>query len=275
MPANEDEDDDDEEFDEEGGEEADESQDVSMNEDNEAESSEAKVAKEDEEPSPVAGPSHDPQPSTSKGETADTETEKEEDMTDAELAWQLLDMARNIYSSSEQSVDNIKMLAEALQKLGEISLEWENVENAIDLLNESLDLRKFNNIHPRIIAQNYHFLALATASKNEYDRSVGFMKDALALLEEYYENHQKLLADETDNVKKEMYKIEIADIESLLPEVQLQLEEYQAQEKTGYQSLSALEDEVDKNEKTNGRSSDVSDKPVNNISHLVKRKVCF
>ena len=64
----------------------------------------------------------------------------------------------------------------------------------------------------------------------------------MSLLESYLKNHQELFQKEVDNVKKAMHKIEINDIESFLPEVQLQLEEYQAQGKTGYKSLSAATD---------------------------------
>jgi hypothetical protein len=61
-----------------------------------------------------------------------------------------------------RSIDKPEMklkLAETLQKLGEISIEWENNQNAIEILTESLTLRK--EILPeddRLIAETYDLL---------------------------------------------------------------------------------------------------------------------
>lgn len=104
-----------------------------------------------------AGPSAaEPTPSSSTGATAADPAEEEEDAEPSsfECAWELLCLARDVFkrqigytaenlAGGENKWKESKIkLAEALQSLGEISIEWENNEAALDLLQESLTLRK-------------------------------------------------------------------------------------------------------------------------------------
>ena len=84
---------------------------------------------------------NDCQPSTSK----EVEKEEEEDDNEAsniEVAWEVLCLAKQVFSNEiEQEKMKLK-LAETLQKLGEICIEWENNQSAADTLTQCLTLRK-------------------------------------------------------------------------------------------------------------------------------------
>ena len=82
----------------------------------------------------------DCQPSTSKSEA--NEESVEDDASNIEVSWEVLCLAKNVFSRHIDKNDNKLKLAETLQKLGEISIEWENNVNAIDLLTKCLNLRK-------------------------------------------------------------------------------------------------------------------------------------
>lgn len=120
----------------------------------------------------VGSSAAEPTPSSSTGTTAADPAEEEEDAEPSsfECAWELLCLARDVFKRQiEYKAENLaggenkwkesKMkLAEALQTLGEISIEWENNEAALDLLQESLSLRKESlTSDDRLIAETYVF----------------------------------------------------------------------------------------------------------------------
>lgn len=60
-----------------------------------------------------------------------------------EIAWEVLTMAKLVFTKNQEQSKETKLnLAETIQKLGEISIEWENYEQANQQLQESLSLRK-------------------------------------------------------------------------------------------------------------------------------------
>lgn len=86
-------------------------------------------------------------PSTST--STPNQTNEEEDANDdeneassIEIAWEVLTLAKNVFKQASEEKHIKLKLAEALQKLGEISIEWENNQNAIEILTECLNLRK-------------------------------------------------------------------------------------------------------------------------------------
>lgn len=95
---------------------------------------------------PSAGSSSvEPVAGSSTGVKAPNEEEEDEaEPSSFECAWELLCLARDVFKRQIEYRGNESKvkLAEALQSLGEISIEWENNEAALDLLQESLSLRK-------------------------------------------------------------------------------------------------------------------------------------
>lgn len=73
------------------------------------------------------------------GETLDEDVE--DDVNDLQLAWEMLDLAKVIYKSKHTEESKLK-LAEVLMKCGEVSIEDEKFETAIEDITESLEIRR-------------------------------------------------------------------------------------------------------------------------------------
>lgn len=85
---------------------------------------------------------NDCQPSTSKEVKKEEEEEDDNEASNIEVAWEVLCLAKQVFSNEiEQEKMKLK-LAETLQKLGEICIEWENNQSAADTLTQCLTLRK-------------------------------------------------------------------------------------------------------------------------------------
>lgn len=85
---------------------------------------------------------NDCQPSTSKEVEKEEEEEDDNEASSIEVAWEVLCLAKQVFSNQiEQEKMKLK-LAETLQKLGEICIEWENNQSAADTLTQCLTLRK-------------------------------------------------------------------------------------------------------------------------------------
>lgn len=95
--------------------------------------------------------------------------EDEADQSDFEVAWEILDLSRNLFSKQlEEETDEDKKaeikknLAETYDLLGEVSLESENFPQASQDLQESLNLRKeLYPIESTLVSESYYKLSLA------------------------------------------------------------------------------------------------------------------
>lgn len=224
------------------------------------------------------------QPSTSKVDasasavTTNGEKSDEDDEADAannvEIAWEVLSMAKNIYEDSPDMTKEIQLnLAEALQKLGEISIEWENNDNAVHLLSQCLEHRKAA-LEPddRLIALTYHFLGIAFSFKNEIDRANSCFESALDVIQMRIKHLKEVKTDKMDQFAKDSHEREISQLEDLIPELTAKIEDIKEQMQSQFKTLESLQKESEKEEIKQVQPSQA--KPVNNISHLIKRKVC-
>lgn len=86
---------------------------------------------------------NDCQPSTSKEvEKGEEEEEDDNEASNIEVAWEVLCLAKQVFSNQIEQEKMKLRLAETLQKLGEICIEWENNQSAADTLTQCLTLRK-------------------------------------------------------------------------------------------------------------------------------------
>lgn len=65
----------------------------------------------------------------------------EDEVNDLQLAWEMLDLAKVIYKNKDTEESKLK-LAEVLMKCGEVSIEDEKFETAIEDITESLQIRR-------------------------------------------------------------------------------------------------------------------------------------
>lgn len=148
----------------------------------------------------------------------------EELSSDLQLAWELIELAKNIFTNRGDA--GKKQLADTYLLLGDIGLESGNYVVAIDDIKASIELQ--NDVYEstsRIIAESHYKLGTAysysspmiEAVKN-YEKSVDILKKRLELLEnEGNKNKTKLqIKDRKD---------EIEEIKELIPEVEEKITE--------------------------------------------------
>jgi tetratricopeptide (TPR) repeat protein len=83
----------------------------------------------------------DKEESDGEGVKPDEEDIEEDDVNDLQLAWEMLDLAKVIYKNKDTEEAKLK-LAEVLMKCGEVSIEDEKFETAIQDMTESLEIRR-------------------------------------------------------------------------------------------------------------------------------------
>merc|ERR1712112_410795 len=155
----------------------------------------------------------------------DKPSEVEEDPSNLERAWEMLELAKNIYSKmtsnhSEPSsqAENTRKLCDTLLALGEVSIESENYSQAVEDLSSCLEKRKDKlPKEMREIAETQYQLGVALGYHCQFDEAVKYFNDA-----------KKVLGSMLDNLKSDTFSArvgEIDDLESLLPQIQEKIQD--------------------------------------------------
>jgi len=211
---------------EEGGEESQEDDKEEGGEDKENEETE-----EDEKDDSIQGDEAE------KGDVAATEKEDEDEPSNLQLAWEMLELAKNILVKQSESLEKAEAkeadkerkdkvnsrICDTFQTLGELSIENENYPQAIEDLGTCLQRRK--EMLPedsRLIAETHYQLGVAQGFNLDFDRAVDSLNEAIAVLAKRVDN-LKAKTESVDPAKKAdafyTREAEIKEIESLIPEI--------------------------------------------------------
>lgn len=228
---------------------------------------------------PVAGTSSSSGPvaGTSSGSAHDEdqkEAAEDAEPSNTEIAWEVLSTARDIFRRTLDHEGSKVKLADSLQTLAEISLEWENFEAASDLFQESLALKK--EVLPegdRSIAESYYHIGITFSFMNEIERANDCFRSAVQVIETKIANLKSRMEKESATLSEEARNgilSEISELETLLPDMAARIEDSRDQMINSVQVMQAVEQEESRESEAVAKVSPT--KPVNNISHLVKRK---
>ncbi|KAI8910351.1 SHNi-TPR-domain-containing protein [Gorgonomyces haynaldii] len=198
--------------------------------------------------------------------TALEEIEVTEETDDLELAWENLDVARLIFEKSD-TLESKLALADVHLALGDVSLESENFDQAVQDFTACLELKA--QLLPedhRERAEAHYKLALAYEYTEQIEAAIEQVNASIAVLHKKIETLKG--TDEgkgkgTEPVLSEKELEEVKEIEALFPEMESKLSDLTA----------ALEKE--EAEGVIGEASEkpaVADQPVQDISGLVKPK---
>jgi len=218
------------------------------------------------------------EPSTSSGVQKckpEDEEDDEDEPTNIEIAWELLTCARDIYERQILNGQNAQFkLSEALQKIGEIAIEWENNEYAVEVLTQCLSLRR--SCLPeddRLLAETYYHIGNANSFISQVEKANDCFHRAIDVILKRIENKKKFIAETEDKEAASLADLEIKELEDLLPEVKARIEDKQDQMANAKEALLMEANEKKIDEEIAAKMKKIEDKPVNNVSHLVKRKV--
>ncbi|XP_049868888.1 histone-binding protein N1/N2 [Pectinophora gossypiella] len=266
---------------------------VESKENGEAEKVEPESTTKDEEPgSSKADEDKDgeQEPGTSNGDANDESTmnENEDDVDNLQLAWEMLDLSRSILHRrvQEGGGDAARaLLADVHLALGEVALESETYDKAVTDMQSCLELQKeLYRSDDRRIAETHYQIGLANSLASNFEDAITHFKNAANILEsriKTLENPTSAAEDAT--VKKYSssdphYSIEgeIKELKGLLPEIQEKIQDmmdYKAETiKRVRETLCPSNGASSSSNGAGSSQAKPADKPVSDISHLIKRK---
>merc|ERR1711970_275899 len=232
-----------EEEDEESQEEGEESQDdEEMKEgeakDGEAETkngeAEAKTEDKDKMETESVGDDEKTKDEKEAGDKEEQQAEDEEDPSNLQLAWEMLELAKVIFTkqaeeTKDDKADVEKKLCETFLALGEVSLENENYPQAVDDLTSCLkkQLEKLP-ADSRSIAETHYQLGVAQGFHLHFEEAVKSLNDAITVLTTRIDNLKKKTESKDETRTDDAFytrEKEIEELEKLLPEIREKIQD--------------------------------------------------
>ncbi|XP_014024346.2 histone-binding protein N1/N2 isoform X4 [Salmo salar] len=177
-------------------------------------------------------------PDTSKFESADnleddddddddgegTAEDKEEEVGNLQLAWEMLEVAKVIYKRKENKEDQL-MAAQAYLKLGEVGAESGNYPAAVEDFQDCLSLQlKHLPPHSRLVAETHYQLGMTYCITGQYSQAIQHYSSSVKVIESRLAMLQEVIdkAEGEDGAKE---KTELEELKQLLPDVAEKVED--------------------------------------------------
>merc|ERR1711872_716459 len=102
-----------------------------------------------------------------KDETTDEKKDEEEEPSNLQLAWEMLELAKVVYSKQLETAEEadkshlLERLCSTMLALGEVSIENENYKQAVEDIQECLKKEETMPKDARIIAETHYQLGVA------------------------------------------------------------------------------------------------------------------
>jgi len=196
--------------------------------------------------------------------TEDAEKKDEEEPSNLQLAWEMLELAKVVYSKQLETAEEadksplLEKLCSTMLTLGEVSIENENYKQAVEDIQECLKKEEPMPKDARIIAETHYQLGVAQGFNAQHDEAVESLKSAITIIQERIKNMEKL---ETDEAKKE-----VTELKALVPEIEEKINDTKDMKKEAEAKKEGAASSGD----AFGSSKAADVKPVSNIA--VKRK---
>jgi len=157
--------------------------------------------------------------------------DEEEDPSNLQLSWEMLELAKVIYTKVLETVDEKdkkgieEKLCRAILTLGEVSIENENYSQAVEDIKMCLKKQEAFSKDSRLVAETHYQLGVAQGFNSQYDEAVESLNSAIKIIKERVKNIKGLKSSSGD--KKEVgelevsiYEKEIEELEALIPEIE-------------------------------------------------------
>ncbi|XP_072173397.1 protein HGV2-like [Diadema setosum] len=175
----------------------------------------------------------DAEPDTTEGGEKSDQKEDADDIPNFQLAWEMLELARVIFSRNESEEFQLKV-SQIHLKLGELGLETEQYVQSIVDFTSCLEIqKKYLEPESRLLAGTHYNLGLAYTFAQKYDKSIEhynlskqLIEARLATLEKRVseaEGKGKEKANEDDPLFKDQKEVD--ELKELLPDIVSKLED--------------------------------------------------
>merc|ERR1712215_469165 len=147
----------------------------------------------------------------------------EEEPSNLQLAWEMLELAKVIYTKQVETTTDDKAkkaieekLCRTILTLGEISIENENYSQAVEDIERCLKKQGAFSKDSRLVAEGFN---------SQYDAAVESLNSAIQIIKERVKNINVLVKSsegkkETGELEASIYKKEIEELEELIPEIE-------------------------------------------------------
>jgi len=205
------------------------------------------------------------------GDKLEQQAEDEEDPSNLQLAWEMLELAKVIYTKhatddkedSSTKADYEKKLCETYLTLGEVSLENENYTQAVDDLKACLTKRQEKlPADSRCIAETHYQLGVALGFHCQFEEAVTSLNDAIGVLTTRIEKLKNKTESKDETRTDDAFytrEREIEELEKLLPEIR---EKIQDTKEMKDETIRKMKEEAGF---SNGAATSGADKPVSTI----------
>merc|ERR1712183_843952 len=226
-------------------EKADESKDdksdkTSESQDNEASGIKAKEADTTEEEgmeedtNDSKGKEVDADKSTTEGEenteSQDSESDEkkegdeEEEPSNLQLAWEMLELAKVVYTKQVESAENaetgvVEKLCSTILLLGETSMENENYSQAVEDIQLCLKKQDCLPKDSRVVAETHYQLGVAQGFNSQFEEAEERLNCAIKIIKERIKNIKEAVKSPKKSPSKDGKK-EITELEALVPEIE-------------------------------------------------------
>lgn len=171
------------------------------------------------------------------------ENEADDDVSNLQLSWEMLELAKLIYSKHSSKEMKLKS-ADAHLRLGEVGLETEQYEQAIEDFMACLSIQKeFLEAESRLIAETHYQIGVACCHANKYEESISNLKNAVTVIRAKIAKLEKFVEEEEakrgkgkepatfDDPLTKANK-EIKDLNEILPDILTKIEDTEDEQKS-------------------------------------------
>merc|ERR1719446_895083 len=146
------------------------------------------------------------------------EKKDEEEPSNLQLAWEMLELAKVVYTKQhaeakeEEKLAMLEKLCCTMCALGEVSIESENYKQAVEDFQECLKKQSEFPKDSRCVAETHYQLGVALGYHAEFDEAVTSLKSAISIIQDRITTEEK---DESEEAKKE-----VTELKALVPEIE-------------------------------------------------------
>lgn len=164
-------------------------------------------------------------------------TEEEEEVTTLQCAWEWLDVARVIFDKQGETPEVVKKRAQIRLSLGEVCMESEDYEGAINEFKQCLEMQEsVLEKDDRSLAETHYQLGLVYSLSDNFDSAVSHFTAAVDVIQLKIKNLEARVTEKNSWSKERRDKDlaeskdvfyteegEIEDLQQLLPDIQLKI----------------------------------------------------
>ncbi|CAN9500983.1 unnamed protein product [Ophioblennius macclurei] len=166
---------------------------------------------------------------------------KEDEVGNLQLAWEMLEVAKVIYERREGEDDQL-MAAQTYLKLGEVSTESGNYPQALEDFQECLALQlKHLPPHSRLLAETHYHVASTFCYMDQYSQAIQHYNSSIKVIEARMAMLQEMIdaAEGADAATKE--KNELEELKLLLPDIREKVEDAKESQRTASAASQAIQ----------------------------------